>query len=90
MTKCDHVLVNTGELEEGKYKYRCSCPGCTYETSLARADENVCSQLKSESCTPPEDEPKQAGDKTEAQKNQSDYHKRRYQLLKSGQWKVKS
>lgn len=90
MTHCDHDLVNTGEIKEGMHLYKCKKPGCEHQIWLALAEENVSNQLKTtEHEVPTVFDEESSGGKTEKQKKQSDYHKRRYQLLKQGQWKVK-
>jgi len=84
--KCDHSNARyAGEQREGKYVY--CCPDCKTELLLEHAVEGI-----SEAPTPVAQEvcckaPTSApAPDAEKKKSQSDYHKRRYQLMKTGQW----
>jgi hypothetical protein len=89
MTKCNHDYRFV-EKQGDKYLYRCAIPQCAHEVLLSHAEEairNKPTEVKSM------DEPQTEGTPTappvevsEKVKKQSDYHKRRYQLLKEGKW----
>jgi hypothetical protein len=86
--KCDHELKYIKCEQEGS-SYRYKCAKCGEELLLGHADESIRNQP-----TPPGIEEMEvstaaksyASVDTDKKKKQSDYHKRRYQLMKHGQW----
>ena len=87
--KCDHEYIKMlGEAIEGKYKYKCAT--CGAEVLLDHSPEAITNMPTPPGIEPPEEQTgaSESYDSVDAEKKkkQSDYHKRRYQLMKSNQW----
>ena len=73
----------TGEEKGGKYKYKDADTG--KEKWLEKADENVTGQIRPTQTDNGEIE--EMNKRLKKKKQQSDYHKKRYKMIKAGKWK---
>jgi hypothetical protein len=83
MTKCEHDPLYTGEIRDGQYVYKCKL--CGKEFLLDHGEEAITAQPTIPKIVD-DIEDKEWAPKERTNKTQSDYHTRRYQLMKTGQW----
>jgi len=83
MSAHEHDYVCTGNVVEGKHEYKCECG----KVKLLESDP--CEGIKEQPTVPRgtmDTEQVEADKKLLRKKKQSDYHKRRYQMMKGGEW----